>query len=105
MQDKRTPRFAEKFSKWLLTLAAVGAGIVLFNPSFEQKWDGGSFNMGGGAFSDEIRGAVVTLCIIGAVTALIRMWLPGNETPPVSVSASGSPSSTTQTTSTTTETK
>lgn len=98
--DKRTPRFAERFSKWLLLLSTAGAALVLLNPEFQQTWSSGSFHIGGGVFSDEIRGAVVTLCIIGAITALIRMWLPGNETPPPPIAQPG-----TLTSSTTTEVK
>lgn len=66
----------------MLVLASIGGAIVLLDPEFTMKAGEATLKIGGGAFSDEMRGGVVTIAIIGTITGLVRFWLPGSETPP-----------------------
>jgi len=66
----------------MFILAAIGAGIVILEP--EIRWypsESLTLHVGGHKFSDEMVGGVVVLVIIGTITALIRFWFPGAETP------------------------
>lgn len=83
MAERRKGRFAERLTLYLLALAAVGSAIVLLDPTFTYVWEGGSkFTIGTGEFSSEIKGGVVTIGILATISAIVRMWLPGNEQPP-----------------------
>lgn len=79
MIDQRSPRFIERFSKWMATLAAMGCGWILAEPRFVfVALDGAlSFTIGGTPFSDEVRGGVVITAIVGTIIALQKEWLPG----------------------------
>lgn len=103
VKDKRTPRFVEKFTRFILVLAAVAGLAVLLDFSMViPMWDGAFIKLGGAAFSADLKGLVVGVIVVAGVQAALKFWFPGSETPPPPTSQPGTSSTSTVST---TETK
>lgn len=68
------------FVRWLslvlVIVSSLGAMIVLVDPvvTFVQP-DGGSIKIGGTGFSDQLKGAVVSLILVAGFASVITYWL------------------------------
>lgn len=76
MKDRRDPgRFRECLSVIMVTTAALGGFLVLLDPEFIIGPEGWSFKIGSDGFSKELKGAVVTIMLIGGWQAVQGYWL------------------------------
>lgn len=96
--DKRSPRYVERFTRFVVTLAAIAGIIVLTDFSMVlPMWDGAFIKFGGAAFSADLKGMVVGVLVAAVIQSTLKFWFPGSEVPPP---PSSSPSSTTTTSTT-----
>lgn len=72
-------RFIERFSFHVFYVAAIGSAWVLLDPKLEVHYRGASLVLGSAAFAPEIRGAIITIGILGTIGALIAAWFPKQE--------------------------
>lgn len=81
MQDRRTAsRFTEKISLILIIISSIGAILILVDPIIAWQTPGGmAIKFGGGGFSDQLKGAVVMLMLIGGFTAVVNFWLGASD--------------------------
>lgn len=75
MDERRAGTFAERLSLWVVFIAAIGAFWVLLDPKIVVAWRGQVFQIGGDGFSSELKGAVITIMLIGGWTAVMGFWL------------------------------
>jgi hypothetical protein len=74
--ERRSKVFIEKLSMFMVSVAALGAFIVLFDPKFVITIAGQTISLGGATgFSADLKGAVVSLILIGGWTAVKEYWL------------------------------
>lgn len=73
--------FTQRLSLRMLWIASVGAAYVLLDPYITHTFaDGTTFQLGkaGGAFADQMKGAVITLILVAGFTAVKEFWLGGS---------------------------
>lgn len=75
MIDRRATKFTEKMSMFMLRTAAIGAAVVLLDPKITFVIYGVTYAFGGMGFSPDLKGAVVSLILIGGWTAVKEYWL------------------------------
>ncbi len=81
MVDKRQGAFIEKLSMMLVVLASIGTIIVLIDPVFTFQFEGGTtLHVGGQGFSDQLKGAVVSLILVSGFAGVIAYWLGASNT-------------------------
>lgn len=76
MIEKRKPVFIERLSYMLVIFSAIGATIVLLDPIVTFTTANGTvIKLGGDGFSDQIKGAVISLVLVSGFAAVITYWL------------------------------
>jgi hypothetical protein len=76
MEDRRARgHFTETLSIIMVVIAALGAFLVLADPKITLTFYGQSFVIDGTDFSADLKGAVVSLILIGGWTAVKEYWL------------------------------
>lgn len=75
MDERRASTFAERLSLWVVFIAALGAFMVLIDMKATVTISGQVFQIGGDGFSSELKGAVITIMLIGGWTAVMGFWL------------------------------
>lgn len=78
-ESKPKGRFIERFSFHVFYVAAIGSAWVLLDPKFEIHYRGASLVLGSAAFAPEIRGAIITIGILGTIGAIMAAWFPKQE--------------------------
>ena len=73
--DRRAGRFTEKLSLFMVTVAALGAFMVLIDPKWAGTVFGATVSLGGDGFSADLKGAVISAILIGGWTAVKEYWL------------------------------
>lgn len=73
--ERRATKFTEKLSTFMVITAALGGFLVLLDPRISGEIAGVPFAIGGEGFSPELKGAVVTIMLIGGWTAVKEFWL------------------------------
>lgn len=68
-------KFTERLSLIVTTTAALGGFLVLLDPKIALNVLGQTFEFGGEGFSSELKGAVVTIMLLGGWTAVTGYWL------------------------------
>ena len=79
MGNKPPNRFTERLSLLMVTVASLGAFLVLIDPKLTLQLAGQAIVLGGGGFSADLKGAVVSLILIGGWTAVKEYWLGSSE--------------------------
>jgi ribosomal protein L40E len=76
IERRHTGRFIETLSLALVIVSSIGAMIVLIDPviSFATA-SGTTIKVGGTGFSDQLKGAVVSLILVSGFAAVIAYWL------------------------------
>lgn len=77
---KGTSRYTERLSTFMVVTAALGGVYVLLDPVFTLTLWGQSVKIGGEGFSADLKGAVVSLILIGGWTAVKEFWLGASAT-------------------------
>ena len=77
--DRRSNGFAEHLSIYIVVIAALGAFLVLLDPRVELVIGVQKISIGGEGFSSELKGAVITIMLIGGWTAAVSYWLGNTE--------------------------
>lgn len=72
MIERRASVFTEKLSMFMVSVAALGAFVVLVEPQIDITQYGVKF---GTDFSADLKGAVITAILIGGWTAVKEYWL------------------------------
>ena len=75
MIDRRTSKFAEKLSMFMVIIAALGAFLVLLDVNFDLIIGNQRIHIGGEGFSADLKGAVVSLILIGGWNSVKEFWL------------------------------
>jgi hypothetical protein len=75
MIERRAGRFTERLSLLMVIVAAIGGFFVLLDPRFTIPIGDVTLAIGGTGFSQELKGAVVTIMLIGGWTAVKEYWL------------------------------
>ena len=75
MKERRTSKFTERLSLFMVRVAAIGAAYVLLAPKFTFLISGQVIEIGSGGFSADLKGAVVSLILIGGWSAVKEFWL------------------------------
>lgn len=75
MEERRSSRYTEKISTFMVLVAALGAYIVLVDPKISLTILGQTFTVDGGDFSADLKGAVISAILIGGWTAVKEYWL------------------------------
>ena len=75
MVDRRASKFTERLSLFMVRVAAVGAAYVLLEPKFTFMIYDQVIAVGGEGFSADLKGAVVSLILIGGWSAVKEFWL------------------------------
>ena len=75
MKDRRTSKFTERLSIFMVRVAAIGAAYVLLEPKFTFLIYGQVIAIGSAGFSADLKGAVVSLILIGGWSAVKEFWL------------------------------
>ena len=73
--EKRAGRFTEKLSMFMAIASAMGGFYVLLDPRFTLTFYDQVVTIGGEGFSADLKGAVVSLILIGGWTAIKEYWL------------------------------
>lgn len=69
-------KFTERLSLFMVVIAAFGAFLVLLDPKLTLTLaSGNTWSIGGEGFSADLKGAVVTVILIGGWTAVKEYWL------------------------------
>lgn len=69
-------KFTERLSLFMVIIAALGGFLVLVDPRIQfPVLNGYSVSIGGEGFSADLKGAVVSLILIGGWTAVKEYWL------------------------------
>ena len=79
MGNKPPNRFTERLSLLMVTVASLGAFLVLIDPKLTLQIAGQTVVLGGGGFSADLKGAVVSLILIGGWSAVKEYWLGSSE--------------------------
>lgn len=79
MMDRRKSVFPERLSIRVIWIAGVGAFLVLLDPSITLTFYGQVIKLGGDGFSSELKGAVITIMLIGGWTAVMSFWLGASD--------------------------
>lgn len=79
MGNKQPNRFTERLSLLMVTVASLGAFLVLIDPKLTLQIAGQTVVLGGGGFSADLKGAVVSLILIGGWSAVKEYWLGSSE--------------------------
>lgn len=74
MIERRNDVFTQSVSMWMLKAATVGAIIVLADVRFTLTFAGQIFSIGSG-FSPDLKGAIISIMLIGGWTAVKEYWL------------------------------
>ena len=77
--ERRNGAFAEKLSIYIVVIAALGAFLVLLDPRIEIVFGTQKISIGGEGFSSELKGAVITIMLIGGWTSAVSYWLGNTE--------------------------
>lgn len=80
MTERRATKFTEKLSMFMAIASAMGGAYVLVDPVFTFTWAGQIVKLGGEGFSADLKGAVVSLILIGGWTAIKEYWLGASAT-------------------------
>ena len=75
MIDRRASKFTERLSLFMVRVAAVGAAYVLLAPKLTFSLYGQVIEIGSEGFSADLKGAVVSLILIGGWSAVKEFWL------------------------------
>lgn len=75
MKERRTSKFTERLSLFMVRVAAIGAAYVLLAPKFTFTLYGQVIEIGSEGFSADLKGAVVSLILIGGWSAVKEFWL------------------------------
>ena len=78
--DRRDPKFTERISMYMVVVATIGAFLILLDPKFTLTIAGQAITIGGEGFSQELKGAVVTIMLLGGWTSVQKFWLDTSET-------------------------
>jgi len=73
--EKRSTKFTERLSMFMAISSAFGGFYVLVDPKFIITIADQSIEIGGSGFSPDLKGAVVSLILIGGWTAIKEYWL------------------------------
>lgn len=74
-ERRKAPRFTERLSLFMVRIAALGGFFILLDPRFSGILLGQPLSIGGEGFSADLKGAVVTVMLIGGWTAVKEFWL------------------------------
>lgn len=80
MIDRRSGDFLERISMVMLLVSSIGALIVLVDPRATVTIGDVAWTFGGNGFSDQLKGAVVMLILVGGFTAVVNFWLGASKT-------------------------
>ena len=80
MPERRNNVFVERVTVYVVVIAAIGAFLVLLDPKIALDIGGQKLAFGGEGFSSELKGAVITIMLIGGWTAAIGYWLSDTAT-------------------------
>ena len=76
IERRANSRFVEWLSMAILSLSAVGAMIVLIDPIITIVLTSGTtIKLGGTGFSDQLKGAVVAMILVGGFSGVAGYWL------------------------------
>ena len=76
MIERRQSQFTERLSMVMVVIAAIGGFLILIDPQITTGNIGGwSFKFGSDGFSQELKGAVVTIMLLAGWTAVKEYWL------------------------------
>lgn len=78
--ERRDPKFTERISMYMVVVATIGAFLILLDPKFTLTIGGQVIAMGGEGFSQELKGAVVTIMLLGGWTSVQKFWLDTTDT-------------------------
>lgn len=79
IDDRRAGKFSERLSVIVIITAALGAFAVLVDPKITLTLGGQIIILGGDGFSSELKGAVITIMLIGGWTAVMNFWLGSSD--------------------------
>lgn len=82
MPERQPPsKFIERLSMALVALASIGTVIVLIDPVILLNLPSGTtIKFGGTGFSDQLKGAVVSLILVSGFAGVIAYWLGASNT-------------------------
>jgi hypothetical protein len=81
VEKRASSRYTEKLSSFMVAAAALGGAYVLLDPVITLNIAGGhTVAIGGEGFSADLKGAVVSLILIGGWTAVKEFWLGASAT-------------------------
>ena len=75
MVERRASKFTERLSLFMVRVAAIGAAYVLLEPKFTFMIYDQIIEIGSEGFSADLKGAVVSLILIGGWSAVKEFWL------------------------------
>lgn len=76
MPERRSGKFRELLSMFMVVVAAIGGGYILLDPRISFVLTGGTtVELGGEGFSADLKGAVASLILIGGFVAVKEYWL------------------------------
>ena len=75
LERREASRYTERLSTFMMGVAAFGGAWVLLDPVFTITLWGQIVKIGGEGFSSDLKGAVVSLILIGGWTAVKEFWL------------------------------
>lgn len=73
--ERRANKFPERLSFYVVIIAAIGAFFVLLDPMITIHIGEHSVKFGGDGFSSELKGAVITIMLIGGWQGVMGFWL------------------------------
>lgn len=78
-RERRHPKFIEALSRFMVRVSALGAMWVLIdlrlNLTILVYGQPQVIQIGGGGFSDQLKGAVIALILVSGYTAVKEFWL------------------------------
>ena len=77
---QESSKYTEKLSTFMVGSAVLGGAWVLLDPVFTITLWGQMVKIGGEGFSADLKGAVVSLILIGGFTATKEYWLGASAT-------------------------
>lgn len=77
---RKSMRFTEKLSVFMAIASALGGAYVLIDPVMTITVSGQIVKIGGEGFSADLKGAVVSLILIGGWTAIKEYWFGASAT-------------------------
>lgn len=81
MNERPPNKYIERLSTMLVVLASIGTVIVLIDPViFFALQTGTTIKFGGNGFSDQLKGAVVSLILVSGFAGVIAYWLGASNT-------------------------